>query len=145
MKKYAVKTLGFIRENIIALSVILLVIVIGTICLVSLSGKGEPKQTSWPENDLTKGVPAFSGTPVSVTEEDNACAVYFTGIHREEADAYASELESALSVSFDKESYPRSAVCSDILITLHYNASEMDFSVTFAAKDNTETSDPEVK
>lgn len=132
MKRFFEKAADYIKNNIISLSVILLVLTVGIICLLSLNS-GSDQAVGWPDTELTEGIPPFESVPISVSENENATAIYFSEVHREEADSYALKLESALEVSCgNTKGYPKSFLLKEKSVTLHYNASELSFSVTIA-------------
>ncbi len=140
MKEFFEKAVDFAKNNLISLSVILAVLAVGAVCLISLGGD-EQEALQWPETEYTDGVPVFEGTPVAVTENDSSVAIYFDGIHREQADKYASELESSLKKpsGSSPKGYPKTFFLDDRSVTLHYNASELSFSVTIAKNINDQT------
>lgn len=132
MKRFFEKAADYIKNNIISLSVILLVLTVGTVCLLSLDGGGE-QPDEWPDTGLTEGIPPFDAAPTAVTESESAVAIYFSEVHREEAESYALELESELGVSCGTEKgFPKSFLLKEKSVTLHYNASTLSFSITVA-------------
>ena len=46
---------------------------------------------------------------------------------------YIKLLERECKIKFDGEKYPRKAIMGDKIIVIHYNVTEMNFSVTVAS------------
>lgn len=122
------------REVIIALSVLLLFVALTVVICLLVNGNSEP-QNKW-GSGITEGVPEFSGESCSVdiSADNSYAAAYYENVTSEQISEYISQIEETLGVEFNSEKYPRSVVCGDKIIALHYNVTDMRFSVTVAAK-----------
>lgn len=133
------KTVDFLKNNVIlsiccaaALAVVIIVIV-----LVSASGGDDDKKNfdgKWGDG-ITENIPEFDGKCDSLqNDEDVYCVAYYSEVTGEEVAEYISEIENECDVKFEGSKYPRSAVCGDKIIVIHYNVTEMKFSVTVVSK-----------
>ncbi len=133
------KAVEFIKKNAVlsiccavALAVIIIVII-----LVSVLGDNNGKKNN---NDnwgigITEDIPEFDGTCDSIeSNEDGYCVAYYSDVTGDEVSEYISEIETECGVKFEGSKYPRSAVYDDKIIVIHYNVTEMKFSVTVVSK-----------
>lgn len=133
MKKFFEKAKKFFAENKVPVIITAAVVFAAILCFAFLGRKQQNER--WPKNALTEGIPEFEGEIVSSYEGKESTAVYFGSVYRDQADAYAKKLEDELKIDFGMtDGYPVSAEYKNIIITLHYNASELEFSVTFSEK-----------
>jgi hypothetical protein len=70
----------------------------------------------------------------SVKVSETHAAAYFEDVSSEEVSEYLTLIEEKCDVVFENERFPRSAVCDDKIIAIHYNVTEKKLSVTVAAK-----------
>lgn len=102
--------------------------------LLSSCGSGY----SWGKG-VTEGIPLPQDIKaVAVSGDDTSAAAYFENVTSDDIGAYAALLESECGITFSGDSFPRSAIYGERIIVLHYNVTEMKFSVTVAAKANNE-------
>lgn len=136
------KAIHFFKKNyipvLVALSALIIVIVVLVIALSS--GSEEPDDTEsvapkW-ENALTDGIPAFSEGYVNLDIGESYVAAYYERVESATVSEYVKTLENELGVSFSKEKFPYTAVYGEKIIALHYNVTEMRFSVTVTEKSN---------
>lgn len=112
---------------------VIAVLVAVTVLIVCLAGSGgeQSSEASCDAADYSEGYPEFDGELIKKELLDSSTVYYYSDVHREDVDAYAKLLEQECGASFGSSGYPTSIVCEDVVITLHYNASELEFSVTF--------------
>lgn len=133
MKAFFEKLKKFFVKNKVPVLIAAAVLFAAIICFVFLGRSNSGIR--WPKNALTNGVPEFEGEIASCTETNTATAVYFKSVYREQADAYAKKLEDTLSIKFgggNGYDYPVTAEYKNVFITLAYDASDLEFSVTFS-------------
>ncbi len=138
MKDKLNKALDFIKKYKLAFSVgvAIAVVLIVVLIIVAVSGASDDEQGSrydWGEG-VTDGIPEFSAKTDSVNVSSKHAAAYYSEITSEQVNEYIALVEKECGVKFEGEKYPRSAVLEDKIIVIHYNVTEMNFSVTVAAK-----------
>ncbi len=81
---------------------------------------------------ITEGIPAFDGELASTDTDQSGSyfTAYYNNVSGEQISDYISAVEQKCGVSFTGDRYPRSAIYSDRIIAIHYNVTEMRFSVT---------------
>ena len=138
-KEFLHKIITYIRENkkIAVITVaIILAIIAAIIVIICISGNSEQiDEQKWGEG-LTKDVPMFSEEFKSFDFNENYQAMYFENVTTEQIKDYEAKLSELCGISFEGEIYPRSAVFGDRIIVIHYNVTEMKFSVTVTQKNN---------
>jgi len=89
------------------------------------------------ENDLkwgegiTADIPEFTKQGEIRSASDGSYAsAYYSDVSGEEIKAYISALEQECGVKFSGEKYPMTVEYGEKTIILHYNVTEMEFSVT---------------
>ncbi len=122
-KKYPAYAVGAVALAV-ALITVLLVLLIG--------GIGETDSV-W-ENGISEGILRFSDTAKQTKEGDGYVAEYYEEVTTEQVEAYIATLESELSVKFESEKYPRTAIHGEKIIVVNYNVTEMKLSVTVTLK-----------
>ena len=116
-------------------------IAVATIILICVyaSGDGrrsrEPDETGW-GNGITEDIPCFSEDADSFKLTDEYAAAYYSDVKGEQVEEYVEILAEKCGVKFESDKYPRSAVLGDRIIALHYNVTEMHFSVTVTLREN---------
>lgn len=145
LKKLVSKLIQLIKahkkESVIIAAVVLAVVtVITVVCVVSANNKAEKENSesdfSWGAG-LTENIPCFSENADSFKYGEGFAAAYYSNVTGEQVASYTARLEE-YGIKFESDHYPRSAVLEDKVIAIHYNVTEMRFSVTVAAK-QTET------
>lgn len=134
MKSILDKASGFAKKHFaLTLGVLAILIVIIIVVITIVSGGGETSD-KWGKG-ITKGVPMPSGlNAASVKVSETHAAAYFEDVSSEEVSEYVTLIEEECDVVFENERFPRSAVCDDKIIVIHYNVTEKKLSVTVAAK-----------
>ena len=99
------------------------------------SKKGETDESGW-GSGITENLPCFSEEADSLKLTDEYAAAYYSGVKGEQVDEYIALLTEECGVKFEGNKYPRSAVFGDRIITIHYNVTEMHFSVTVNLREN---------
>lgn len=130
------------KLNILTAIVVFAAIVLLAVAIItSLNGaNSNPEgyysvsQTKWPDNDHTKDIPEFDGDIYSVLVNNISTAVFAHNVEKKDADNYAEELINQ-GLSFEDDSYPKTAQIDDRYVTLAYNAETKEFSVTFSFKE----------
>lgn len=122
-------------------SVFLVVIILVAIFSDSNANGGTPSEFRWGDG-ITEGIPAFTGENAVFDAGENGeyAVAYYENVTGEGASVYIAKLEKELGVHFGKNGYPRVAEYGEKLIAVHYNVTEMTFSVTVTAKSNGEIS-----
>ena len=120
LKKYKYYAIGVI---------VLLAVIITIVCIVASNGKSDESDAKWGDG-LSKGIPHFIGRGEVVTSGDGYIAAYYNDVSSESIEEYVLKLESTLKIDFEGEKFPRTAIYGGKIITLHYNVTEMKFSVT---------------
>lgn len=143
MKDKLAKFFSAIKRNITLTACVALVflIVIVFVAVFSDADEGEVSNFEWGDG-ITEGIPAFSGEneTFDIAENGEYAVAYYTNVTGEQASVYVHELEKELNTEFSKNGYPRVAIHGEKLIALHYNVTEMTFSVTVTVKSNGELS-----
>ena len=138
MKDKLNKVLDFIKEYKTAfiIGVALLAVLITVLIIVNGEDETEAENRSdykWGEG-ITEGIPEFSQKPDSVNVSKTNAAAYYSSVKSEQINEYIKLLERDCKIKFESEKYPRSAVMGNKIIVIHYNVTEMNFSVTVASK-----------
>ncbi len=136
------KALDFLKKNYIVVICAVCVIISLTALIIALSvgggegGKAADSQAEirWGEG-LTEGIPQFEGE-AELRAGENSVAAFYRGVSGDMISQYEQRLESELSIEFGGTDYPKAAIFGERIITLHYNATEMEFSVTVVKNDN---------
>lgn len=135
--------LNFFKKNYIPVCIAVVVLTVGIVILSLLLSGGEEGtensdalQNLW-GSGLTEGLPAFSEEYENIDVGEGYVAAYYEGVSSEKVGEYAKMLEKELAVEFSKDKYPYVAECEDKFIVLHYNVTEMRFSITVTEKTNT--------
>ncbi len=149
LKKLALQLIQFIKSHkkesiIVAAAVIAVTIAIISVCLLFSGDRTEKEEGesdfSW-GTGLTEGIPCFSENAVSLEEGESFVAAYYSDVTSEQVASYVAKLDEECGIKFESDHYPRSAVLEDKVIAIHYNVTEMRFSVTVAAKQTETKSD----
>ncbi len=143
MKDIASRFLSAIKRNLTLTSCVCLVFLVIVILVAVFSNSDETATPDFEWGDgITEGIPAFSGENEAFDADDSGkyAAAYYTNVTGEQASAYIDTVERELGVTFSNNGYPRIAVRDGDLIAVHYNVTEMTFSITVTAKSNGETS-----
>ena len=132
------KALDFAKNNLyltigIAVAVVVL---IGVIVAIAVSGNGGTAESSEWGVGLTENIPEFDGNCESTVISDGFCAAYYNDVKGDEVEEYIDKIESECNVRFEGDKYPRSAAYGEKIIAIHYNVTEMKFSVTVVSKTN---------
>ncbi len=116
-------------------ALVFLVIIVLVAVFSSAEDAGSAQDFEWGDG-LTESIPAFSGEDEILTAGENGeyAAAYYSKVSGESVEAYIQTLEQELGIDFGEGEYPRSAVYGEKFIAIHYNVTEMTFSVTVAAK-----------
>ncbi len=146
IKKSTARCVAFIKkhkkESIVAVAVLLAVTVAIILILVisSNGGSQEPQgeETSKWGIGITENIPSFSETADHIEQSEAFVAAYYSNVTSEQVAEYIAQLDEQCGIKFENEHYPRSAVLEDKVIAIHYNVTEMRFSVTVVAKNNEE-------
>lgn len=128
MKAKAFDLIKKYKYAVIAGVALLLVLVI-VIAIAASSSDRSHKSEKWGEG-ITEGIPQFDGSNEEIESGEGYVAAYYKNVSGDDIAEYVSELKSACGISFDGDKYPRTAIYGDRIITLHYNVTEMKFSVT---------------
>ena len=98
---------------------------------LALCGCGESAVKNGWGNGLTKDIPEFDHQLESFTQAENGgyAAAYYKNVSGEEIAQYISALAES-GIVLESGVYPASAILEDKIITVHYNVTEMLFSVT---------------
>ena len=120
LKKYKYYAIG---------AAVLLAVLIVIVCIVAGNGKNGDDDAKWGDG-LSKGIPRFVGEGETITVGDGYIAAYYNDVSSESIEEYVLKLESTLKIDFEGDKFPRTAIYGDKIITLHYNVTEMKFSVT---------------
>lgn len=138
MKNAFDKFCGYAKKNpMLVLGMVAAVVVILTVVIVIALG-GDSKPNKWGKG-ITSGVPMPSGLDAaSVKIEESYASAYFEDVSSEEVSDYIALVEEKCDVVFENERFPRSAICDDKIIVIHYNVTEKKLSVTVAAKGDNE-------
>lgn len=134
------KAIDFLKKNYIliicAVCVIISIAALITALVPSQNSvdESEPAVSSveW-GNGLTEGIPEFSPSAASLISADNSVAAYYENVSGEQINEYLQTLKSECGIELSGEGFPRSAKWGERLITVHYNATDMLFSVTVSA------------
>ncbi len=96
-----------------------------------LCGCSEQKPKDGWGTGITQGIPEFDHVSESYTvSEDGSYAVaYYNNVSGDEIAKYLSTLAES-GINLKSGVYPASAILEDKIITVHYNVTEMLFSVT---------------
>lgn len=93
----------------------------------------EIKQSNvnWGEG-ITENIPEFpAGNGEIVSANDGSyVSAYYSNVSGDQIKEYISALEQECGVKFNGEKYPLTASIAEKTIILHYNVTEMQFSVT---------------
>lgn len=137
------KILDFLKKNyILIICAVCVVIALAALITAIASSRSERAEGSSPVCSaewglgLTEGIPEFPEKAVKVTATSVSVAAYYENVSGGQIAEYIKTLESECGIAFSGESFPRSAVFGEKIVTLHYNATEKRFSVTVAAEDN---------
>lgn len=105
------------------------------ILLIAVIAVNVGKNSRWGEG-ISENVPEFNAKAESITvdEEKGYAAAYYKNVTSEQVAEYISTIERECGVSFNSDKYPRSAIYGEKIIVIHYNVTEMNFSVTVTAK-----------
>ena len=138
--------LAALKKNItitscIALIFLLIIVIVAVFSTAEDSASGN--NANWGEG-LTENLPAFSGENETITSGENGeyVAAYYNNVTGEQVETYIQTLAQELGIDFSEGVYPRSAIYDDKVIAIHYNVTEMTFSITVASK-NAEISSTE--
>ena len=128
------KAVAFAKDQkilVICSAAALAVIITGAV-LIAASGEDNVNNDS--ENEwgigITENIPEFEGECDGIMLEENFGTAYYSNVKSDEIEAYISKIETECGVEFEGDKYPRSAVYGDRIIAIHYNVTEMKFSVT---------------
>lgn len=129
----------FLKKNYIPICAALAVLIIGiTVLALVFSGGEDGASESEPDtlwgSGLTENIPAFSQGCDDIDIGEGYVAAYYENVMSEKVGEYAKLLETELAVSFSKDKYPYVAEYGDKIIALHYNVTEMRFSITVTEK-----------
>ncbi len=125
-KKFTVMVAAFLA--IVAITIL--------VCTFTLGNKGVEET----ENDfgwgqgLTQGIPQFSQEAERIQQDENFVAVYYNNVKSDDVAKYIELLGEECGVKFEGRQYPKTATLDDKIIAIHYNVTEMRFSVTIAKK-----------
>ncbi len=139
IKEFLNKTVDHIKANkkrslLILISFLtVLALVITVICLSGNSPEEDPPQ--WGEG-ITEGIPAFGEEFKSFDADSSFQTMYYENVTTEQVKDYETRLSDQCGIVFQGEIYPRSAIYGDKIIVIHYNVTEMKFSVTVTQKSN---------
>lgn len=120
LKKYKYYLIG---------ALVLLAIIITVIAIIAGGGKNDEDDVKWGDG-ISKGIPRFDVKGETVVSGDGYLTAYYKNVSGDSIDAYVEKLEATLKIDFGGDIYPRTAIYGDKIITLHYNVTEMKFSVT---------------
>lgn len=144
MKEKLIGFLSAVKRNITVTACVALVFLV-IILLVAIFSEAEDAGTAqsfdWGDG-ITEGISAFTGENERLDADENGryAAAYYTNVTGESAESYIAKLESELNIQFSENGYPRVATYGEKLIAVHYNVTEMTFSVTVTAKGDTAAS-----
>ncbi len=143
MKEKLISFFSAVKRNLTltaCICTVLLIVVIFTAVFFG-SNQADAPDFEWGDG-ITEGIPAFSGENevFEVGENGEYAVAYYTNVTGEQADEYIDTVERELGVEFSENGYPRVAICESKLIAVHYNVTEMTFSVTVTVKSNGEIS-----
>jgi len=133
------KAVEFLKNNAVlsiccAVALVLIIVVVAV--LVSSNDTKDKKDNidvQW-GSGITENIPEFDGECDSLNGEDGYCVAYYSEVTGQEVADYISKIETQCGVKFEGSEYPRSAVYGDNIIAIHYNVTEMKFSVTVVSK-----------
>lgn len=136
----AEKIINYIKTHLLVVCGITVAVIALIVAIALLSGNDSEtaEEHEWGDG-ITDNIPEFSGTPESFDfgSDGSYAAAYYSGVTSEQVSEYIVKLESKLEIDFSSDKYPCSAVCGEKIIVIHYNVTEMRFSVTVTAKTNT--------
>ena len=131
----------FINENkkmvtVVVAAFLAVAAIIILVCTFTLGNKGVEET----ENDfgwgqgLTQGIPQFSQEAERIQQDEDFVAAYYSNVKSEDVAKYIELLTEECGVEFEGRQYPKTATLDDKIIAIHYNVTEMRFSVTVAKK-----------
>lgn len=137
------KALDFLKKNYILIICAACVVIALAALITALAsggnktsdGSSQVYSAEWGRG-LTEGIPEFPEKAVSMTATAVSTAAYYENVSGGQITEYLQLLERECGLVFSGESFPRSAICGEKIVTVHYNATEKRFSVTVAAADN---------
>lgn len=126
------------KHAIITFSAIIaaIIIVVSVVLIFNKeSRQAETEKFHWGDG-ITQNIPQMSETDgtTDFSENGNSATLYYTNITTEQVNAYIIQIESQLGIRFQGDAYPRSAIYGDKIIAIHYNVTEMNFSITITTK-----------
>lgn len=133
------KSISFAKSNkkaVFAASAAALILAIIAILLaIFLPGGDDSESNRWGEG-ITNDIAEFPAEAESMAfaPDGSFAAAYYSNVTGEQISEYISLLSSECGISFSGDSYPRSAIYGDKIIAIHYNVTEMRFSVTVTEK-----------
>ena len=144
MKEKFSQILTSLKKNLTVTACVALVflVIIVLVAVFSTADEAATEDTkSWGDG-ITDGIPAFDGENGEFAFGDSGeyAAAYYKNVSSEQTEEYIKMLESELSVEFTDGEFPKSAIYGEKIIALHYNITEMTFSVTVAKKGDSEAS-----
>lgn len=118
------------------LAVVAVTILVCTAVLRENRADNEAAQAGFRWGDgITEGIPAFSGEADNIEHSEKFAAAYYSNVTSEQVEEYIELVGSSCNLEFKGRQYPLSASFEDRIIAIHYNVTEMHFSVTVAQKD----------
>lgn len=96
---------------------------------------GEPENGAQWSSGITQNIPAFSDNAEKIEHNEKSTAAYYSNVKSEDVAKYIERLGEECGVKFEGRQYPKTATFEDKIIAIHYNVTEMRFSVTVAQKD----------
>ena len=118
---------------IIATSVLVAVLAVVLVCVLrsDTAERDDEDKPDWGMG-ITENIPCFSEKMDNFTCTDDYAAAYYSNVSSEQVEEYTARISEACGIQFQGQKYPRTAVYGDRIIALHYNVTEMRFSVTVA-------------
>ena len=117
------------------LAVVAVTILVCTAVLNENDGEVTDEEIGFQWGDgVTEGIPEFSSDADNIEHSDEFAAAYYSNVKGERAEEYISLVEKECGVRFQGRQYPLTADLTDRIIAIHYNVTEMNFSVTVAKK-----------
>lgn len=143
MKEKISQILASLKKNLTVTACVALVFLVIIVLVAVFSTAEEEVQgnAEWGDG-ITEGIPEFDGEngEFAFGDADRYAAAYYKSVSSEQTKEYIKLLEDELSVEFTDGEFPKSAIYGEKIIALHYNITEMTFSVTVAKKGDSEAS-----
>ena len=105
------------------------------VVLVIVTAAGRENKTDWASSPVTADIPEFTAAKGDIEIGEGFAVGYYENVTSAQIAEYESLLAEKLGMVFPPKEFPCAKEYDGRLIILHYNVTEMNFSVTVTKTD----------